>query len=89
MTLAEKLVHLRAVNNISQEELAHQLDASRQSVSKWESGESSPSIDNIKQLCSLFRITADDLLNDEVIIHRGKKIPKDPNLAKTKYFGTD
>ncbi len=40
MTLSEKIMNLRKKNGWSQEELAERLDISRQSVSKWESGES-------------------------------------------------
>ncbi len=90
MTLAEKITHLRISSNISQEKLADLLKVSRQSVSKWESGESTPQVDKILELCSLFKVTADELLVDTVVIHRGKnyKVKSDPN-AKTKYFGTD
>ena len=90
MTIAEKITHLRIVNNISQEELANELEVSRQSVSKWESGESLPQIDKVLELCRLFRISADELLNDEVVIHRGKKLPMSIGEDnKTKYGGTD
>lgn len=90
MTLAEKIVHLRIVNGVSQEKLADTLGVSRQSISKWESGESLPTIDKILELSKLFTITTDELLNDEVIIHRGMKIPTNiSGNAKTKYFGTD
>ena len=75
MTLAEKITHLRIVNNISQEQLANELNVTRQSVSKWESGESMPQIDKVLELCELFKITADELINDSVVIHRGKKLP--------------
>lgn len=89
MTIAEKIAHLRIVNDISQERLAELLNVSRQSVSKWESGESLPQIDKVLDLCNLFKISADDLLNDEIVVHRSRMVlPKDPN-AKTKYFGTD
>ncbi|MCR4879489.1 MAG: helix-turn-helix domain-containing protein, partial [Bacilli bacterium] len=90
MTLAEKITHLRISSNISQEKLAELLNVSRQSVSKWESGESTPQVDKILELCALFKVTADELLVDTVVIHRGKnyKVKSDPN-AKTKYFGTD
>jgi phosphoglucosamine mutase len=90
MTIAEKITHLRISNNISQEKLASLLDVSRQSISKWESGESMPQIDKILELCDLFKVTTDELLHDNIVIHRGKnyKVKSDPN-AKTKYFGTD
>ena len=90
MTIGEKIAHLRIVNGISQAELAEKLNVSRQSVSKWESGESLPQIDKVMELCALFKVTADELINDNIIIHRGKKLPMSIGEdIKTKYFGTD
>ena len=90
MTIAEKIVHLRVVNNISQEELATKLNVTRQTVSKWESGDTLPQLDKVSELCELFKITADELINDNVVIHRGKQlIPSIGEDIKTKYFGTD
>ena len=90
MTLAEKITHLRISSNISQERLAEMLDVSRQSISKWESGESVPQLDKILELCKLFKVTTDELLMDNITIHRGKNYRVKPNPdAKTKYFGTD
>ena len=90
MTIGEKIIHLRTVNNISQEKLASLLNVSRQAVSKWESDESLPQIENVLELASLFKITTDELLNDEIVIHRGKKLPVSIGEdVKTKYFGTD
>lgn len=90
MTIGEKITHLRIVNNMSQEKLASLLNVSRQSISKWESGESHPQIDKVLELSTLFKISADELINDDVVIHRGKKIPVPTSESvKTKYFGTD
>ncbi len=90
MTIGEKITHLRVTNNMSQEKLAALLNVSRQSISKWESGESLPQIENVMELCNLFKITADELLNDNIVIHRGKKVPVSIGEdIKTKYFGTD
>lgn len=90
MTLGEKITHLRIVNNIPQERLANTLNVSRQSISKWESGETLPTIDKILEISKLFAISTDELLNDEIVIHRGMKIPNTiSGNAKTKYFGTD
>ena len=90
MTIAEKITHLRIVNNISQENLAKSLKVSRQTINKWENGESLPQIDNVVQICDLFKITADELLNDKIVIHRGKKLQMSIGEdIKTKYFGTD
>ena len=90
MTLGEKITHLRIVNNMSQEALANLLKVSRQSISKWESDESLPQIDNLLEISNIFKISTDELLDNSIVIHRGKKIPVEPNAnLKTKYFGTD
>ena len=47
MDLSEKILKLRKANNLSQEELAEKLGVSRQSISKWESGQSLPDIDKL------------------------------------------
>lgn len=90
MTLGEKITHLRIANGVSQEKLASMLSVSRQSISKWESDESQPQIDKILEICNLFKITTDEMLHDNIVIHRGKKaIPSIGEDVKTKYFGTD
>ena len=89
MTIGEKIVHLRIVNNISQEELAKILKVSRQSLSKWENGENLPPLNAIKELCSIFKVTADELIDDNIVIHKGYKLELPNDHIKTKYFGTD
>ena len=90
MTIAEKITHLRIVDNISQEKLASLLKVSRQTINKWESGDSLPQIDKVMEICELFKISADELLNDKIVIHRGKKLQMSIGEdIKTKYFGTD
>nr|WP_289767510.1 helix-turn-helix transcriptional regulator [uncultured Acetatifactor sp.] len=66
MILAEKVMALRKKNNWSQEELAEKLNISRQSVSKWESGASIPDIDRIIAMSSLFGVSTDYLLKEEL-----------------------
>lgn len=65
MILAEKIMSLRKRNGWSQEELAEQLDVSRQSVSKWESGNSIPDIEKIIKMSQLFSVSTDYLLKDD------------------------
>ena len=90
MTIGEKIVHLRAVNNLSQDELAKRLNISRQALSKWEKDETLPAVDAVKSMCEIFKISADELINDEIIVHRGKKLKMSIGEdVKTKYFGTD
>lgn len=66
MILAEKVMTLRKKKGWSQEELAEKLNISRQSVSKWESGASIPDIDKIILISSLFGVSTDYLLKDDM-----------------------
>lgn len=66
MILADKIIKERKKNGWSQEELADQLDVSRQSVSKWESGQSIPDLDKIIKLASIFSVSTDYLLRDDL-----------------------
>ena len=64
MTLCEKLQNLRRAAGLSQEQLAEQLGVTRQAVSKWETGEGKPDIDNLLPLAKLLGTTVDYLLDD-------------------------
>lgn len=61
----DNLIQLRRINQMSQEELAEKLDVSRQTISKWEMGESLPDIGKCKRLGEIFGVTLDDLVNYE------------------------
>ena len=61
--LSDNLVYLRKVNNLSQEELADNIGVSRQTLSKWETGESAPDIMKSKQLAEIFGVSLDDLVS--------------------------
>ena len=62
MILSEKIMSLRKQNGWSQENLADQLDVSRQSVSKWESGKSEPSTSNLIALSKLYGVSPEELI---------------------------
>lgn len=66
MILADKIIRLRKKNGITQEELADKMNVSRQAVSKWEGAQSIPDLDKILQLSTLFGVTTDYLLKDEI-----------------------
>ena len=68
MKLSEKITLLRKQKGFSQEDLANMLDVSRQAVYKWENDASMPDIDKIKKMASLFDISFDRLLNDQIDI---------------------
>lgn len=67
MNLAENLKKIRKDNNLSQEQLAEQLGISRQSVSKWETGESYPEMNNILCLCDIFHCHINDLVHEDFV----------------------
>lgn len=67
MKLSEKILTLRKSRNLTQEQLAEQLNVSRQSISKWESGQSIPEIEKIMLLSSIFDVTTDYLLKPSEI----------------------
>ncbi len=62
MNLGEKLYELRKEKNLSQEEVADKLNVTRQTVSKWETNQSTPDFDKIVPLCELFEISTEELL---------------------------
>jgi len=64
MTLGEKILLLRKQNSMTQEQLAERLAITRQTVSKWELGESEPDITYLIQLSEIFQVTTDHLLKD-------------------------
>ena len=62
MTLGEKLQLLRRSRGLSQEQLAAELDVSRQAISKWECGDSTPDLDKLRAICTYFGVTTDYLI---------------------------
>lgn len=62
MNFAEKLIALRKGRELTQEQLAEQLNVSRQSVSKWESGQVVPEVEKIVELSRVFDVSIDHLL---------------------------
>lgn len=65
MKLADKLFELRKEKGWSQEKLAEQINVSRQSISKWESGQALPELEKIVELSKIFQVTTDYLLLEE------------------------
>ena len=67
MKFGDNLRTLRKSKKISQEALAEKVGVSRQSVSKWETGEAYPEMNNILELCKIFHCKINDLVNDSII----------------------
>ena len=75
MILADKIIELRKKNGWSQEELAELLGVSRQAVSKWESAQAIPDMNRILKLSSVFGVSTDFLLKDEMEMPEGPAEP--------------
>ena len=60
---AENLMELRKLHNMSQEELAEKINVSRQTLSKYETGESLPDIEKCQAIANVFGVSVDDLIN--------------------------
>lgn len=63
MKIGQRLLELRKSKQLSQEEVADKLNVTRQTISKWETDQSTPDFDKISPLCKLYGITADELIN--------------------------
>lgn len=67
MKFGNNLKKLRKSKKLSQEDLAEKMKVSRQSVSKWETGDAYPEMNNILELCKIFHCHINDLVNDSII----------------------
>lgn len=65
MKFNERLLELRKKSGWSQEELGYKIDVSRQTISKWESGQTTPELEKLRMLAKLFEISVDELIRDD------------------------
>lgn len=85
MKFNERLLEFRKKKGWSQEELGYKLDVSRQTISKWESGQTKPELDKLRNLAKIFEITVDELINEEDENNIGQKGNlKDDKITKKK-----
>lgn len=75
MTIGEKILKLRTKNGLSQGSLAEFVDVSRQSISKWETGQAKPDVDKIVKLSEIFHVTVDYLVKDNDNLEDEQEIP--------------
>ena len=66
MKFNEKLIELRKKQGLSQEELGYKLNVTRQTVSKWELGQTTPEMDKLVELSKLFNISIDELVDNDI-----------------------
>lgn len=81
MTLGQRLYELRKMKNLSQEKVAENLNVTRQTVSKWETDQSTPDFDKIVPICELYGITTQELLTGEKSEEKSEK-----NYDKYSYY---
>lgn len=75
MMIGEKIHKLRKKNGLSQGSLAEFVDVSRQSISKWETGQAKPDVDKIVKLSKIFHVTVDYLVKDNDNLEDEQEIP--------------
>lgn len=80
MEISERLQQLRKDSNYSQEQLADMLGVSRQAISKWESGQANPDLNNIIKLTQIYNVSADYIL-------MGKETVKEPTKSEPPIKG--
>ena len=89
MKLGENIFKLRKDLKLSQEQLAEKVDVTRQTISNWELGETSPNPEQLKLLSKTLKVSIDELLNNGNIVEAGgseyiQNIVKDKEFKKGK-----
>ncbi len=83
MTIGERIYELRTRHNLSQGDLANELNVSRQSISKWENGNSTPDLEKIIRLAEIFNVSLDELIRNEERETEVVKTPKETPVIRT------
>lgn len=76
MSLGQRLIELREEKKLSQEEVAGKLNVTRQTVSKWETDQSTPDFDKILPLCELYGISTEELITGKKVVIQEEKQEK-------------
>ena len=66
MEIGNNIVKLRKKSGLSQEELAEKVGVARQTISKWELGETSPDLKQAKELSKIFKVSLDELADNDI-----------------------
>ena len=85
MKFSELIQTTRKKKGVTQEELANQLLVSSKTISNWETGKTTPDIDNLIRISSLFQISLDNLLEGSEVVENIKKKAEINNLKKYSY----
>ena len=84
MLFPEKLKAARTKAHLTQEQLAKELHISRQAVTKWETGNGNPDLDNIKRISEILDVSIDYLVKDEISDEPKEQTPQptEPSVSK-------
>ena len=81
MNIGNKIYELRKKSNLSQEQLAEKLNVTRQTISKWELNETTPDINQAKEISKIFKISLDDLVDNDIQSMLLEKVSNTEKLA--------
>lgn len=84
MKFNEKLIELRKKEGLSQEELGYKLNVTRQTVSKWELGQTTPEMDKLVEISKIFNISVDELVKEQEITSNENPIIEDKPIIEKK-----
>lgn len=84
MKFNEKLIELRKKAGLSQEELGFKLNVTRQTVSKWELGLTTPEMDKLSEMGKIFNVSVDELINDSETISNNTTVIDDQPVQDAK-----
>lgn len=89
--LSEKIYKLRRKSGLSQEQLAEKIGVSRQAISKWEGGSSTPELDKLMALSEFFNLTIDELTSEQDInadtVDKDRKTVRDSDKSTESKIG--
>lgn len=66
MSLGEKILNLRKKHGLSQEQLGGKINVTRQTISNWELNETTPNLEQLKQLSKVLKISIDELVDNDI-----------------------
>lgn len=72
--MGSKILELRKQKHMSQEQLAEKIGVARQTISKWELGETSPDIEQSKKIAQIFHVSLDELVQNNISSKNGNRI---------------
>ena len=82
MEIGNKIAEFRKKENLSQEQLAEKIDVTRQTISKWELGETNPNIEQAKKLAKVFKVSLDELTGNSLETEIIDKVAKTEKMTK-------